>query len=377
MSTLEFPAGADPAHLFGCGRFRMEENLVPRCAEEILRFGRTALVVCDATSRSVAGESVAATLRDAGAAPRILEHRGFCNREAAIDIAESGGLSGIDVVVGCGGGVVLDFAKCLAHLAGAPLVTVPTSSAQCCAYSSIACCYTREGRYVSTSHFAREPAAALLDLTILAHQPPRLLAAGALDAMAKKVEIEFWTRLDARTGDSGSSAGAAPGIAAAVSDFVYADIDSKIDAALAALAKGEPSPEVRDVVFDSIVGAGIVSGISGGSRQVALAHRLYYGARTLHPQFSARCTHGELVAVGLVMQHAWNGRPEEGEALAARLRGWGLAASMRELGFSTAPADVSEWETYLLSTKTMKAALAAEGQDAEKRLRDSMAAIFG
>ena len=77
------------------------------------------------------------------------------------------------------------------------------------------------------------------------------------------------------------------------------------------------------------------------------------------------------------MQHAWNGRPEEGEALAARLRGWGLAASMRELGFSTAPADVSEWETYLLSTKTMKAALAAEGQDAEKRLRDSMAAIFG
>ena len=374
-TPLDLPASSEPAFLFGCGRFRMEERLLERCPQEILRFGRRPLVVCDATSRAVAGDAACDALRGAGAAARVLEHGGFCCREDALAVAESGGLDGVDVVVGCGGGLILDFSKCLAHLAGAPLVTIPTSSAQCCAYTSIACCYTREGRYVSTSHFAREPAAALLDLSILARQPSRLLAAGALDAMAKKIEIEFWTQLDARTGAGASGAAAPSGIAAAISDFIHADIDGKIDAALAGLGEGGPSPALRDVVFDSVVGAGIVSGISGGSRQVALAHRLYYGARTLHPALAARYTHGELVAVGLVMQHVYNGAPEKADALAARLRKWGLAASMGELGFGTAPGDLGAWTAYLLGTKTMKAALAADA-GSEKRLRESMGAVF-
>ena len=410
----------------------MEEHLLERGAEEILRFGRHPLVVCDDTSHAVAGETVAASLRSAGVAPREFLHHGFCNRDDALAAAQSGALDGVDVVVGCGGGVILDFAKCLAHLADAPLVTVPTSSAQCCAYTSIAVCYTREGRYVSTSHFSREPAAALLDLTVLSRQPPRLLAAGALDAMAKKIEIEFWTQLDAappppseggvarsifpvlppsergvapegpggvhraapsapslsappllRTEYSPSlaslgsplSEGAGQGIASAVSDFIYGDLDAKIDPALADLAKGVPTPALRDVVFDSIVGAGIVSGISGGSRQVALAHRFYYGARTLHPSEAARYTHGELVAVGLVLQHAYNGRPDEAQSLAGRLRRWGLAASMGELGFDHGESDARAWFDYILGTKTMKAAVAAD-PGAPVRLREALKGIF-
>ena len=373
-NPLEIPAGAEPAFLFGCGRFRMEERLLERSAEEILRFGRRPLVVCDATSRGVAGDAVSASLRGAGTEARVLEHAGFCCREDALAFAESGGLDGVDVVVGCGGGLILDFSKCLAHLAEAPLVTVPTSSAQCCAYTSIACCYTREGRYVSTSHFPREPAAALLDLSILSRQPSRLLAAGALDAMAKKIEIGFWTRLDAQAGASGASA-AAQGVAEAISDFIYDDIDSKIDAAMADLGQEKPSPAIRDIVFDSVVGAGIVSGISGGSRQTALAHRLYYGARTLHPAWAARYTHGELVAVGLVMQHVWNGCPDEARALASRLRRWGLAASLGELGFQLGDTERHAWFDYILGTKTMKAAVAVDS-GAPQRLREALEAVF-
>ena len=376
MTSFAFPTSPEPASLFGCGRFRMEERLLDRSAEEILRFGTSPLLVCDATSRAVAGGTIAAALRAAGARPRELVHGGFCCRDDALAFAESGGLAGVDVVVGCGGGLILDYSKCLAHLANAPLVTVPTSSAQCCAYTSIACCYTAEGRYVSTSHFSREPAAALLDLSVLSRQPQRLLAAGALDAMAKKVEIDFWTQLDAGAEPAATAAAAPAGIASSISDFIYDDIDGKIDAAIAALAEGRSSPALRDVVFDSIVGAGIVSGISGGSRQVALAHRLYYGARTLHPAEASRFTHGEIVAVGLVMQHVWNGRPGEAAALASRLRGWGLAASMRELGFACGDADVRPWFDYILGTKTMKAAVAVDPNGAPERLREAMKAVF-
>jgi glycerol dehydrogenase-like iron-containing ADH family enzyme len=179
MNDRPFPVAHDPAFLFGCGRFRMEAHLLETCAEEILRFGRHPLFVCDDNSYAVAYDKVAATLAAAGVELRELRHNGFCCRDDALAYAEAGALRSVDVVLGCGGGVICDFSKCLAHLAGAPLVTIPTSSAQCCAYTPIAVCYTREGRYVSTSHLPGEIAAALLDTTVLSRQPPRLLAAGA------------------------------------------------------------------------------------------------------------------------------------------------------------------------------------------------------
>lgn len=372
---FEFPAGKDPAFLFGCGRFRMEPNLLERCAEEILRFGRKPLLVCDDHSHAVAFDKVAASLAAAGVELRELRHNGFCCRDDALAYAEAGALDGVDVVLGCGGGVICDFSKCLAHLAGAPLVTLPTSSAQCCAYTPIAVCYTREGRYVSTTHFPLEIASALLDTSVLSRQPSRLLAAGALDAMAKKIELEFWTQLDGMDPAGAAGASAASGIAAAISDAIYTDLDAKVDAALADLTKGETTPVLRDVFFDSIVGAGIVSGIAGGSRQVALAHRFYFFARQRDPATGRRFTHGELVAVGLVMQHVYNGRPDEAAALAARLRGWGLAASVAELGLPTGSGELDACADFIAATKTMKAAVAID-PSALSRLRDSLCAIY-
>lgn len=63
MKANQFPTGKAPAFLFGCGRFRMEPNLLEHCAEEILRFGKKPLFVCDATSRAVAFDKVAAAAR--------------------------------------------------------------------------------------------------------------------------------------------------------------------------------------------------------------------------------------------------------------------------------------------------------------------------
>ena len=368
MKLHEFPSGKDPAFLFGCGRFRMEEHLLEHCAEEIVRFGRHPLFVCDDNSHAVAFDKVAASLAAAGVELRELRHNGFCCRDDALAYAEAGALDGIDVVLGCGGGVICDFSKCLAHLAGAPLVTIPTSSAQCCAYTPIAVCYTREGRYVSTSHFPREIDVALLDTTVLSRQPPRLLAAGALDAMAKKIELEFWRDIPGADADGQAPAG----IASTISDFLYADLDRKIDVALADLSKGEPTPTLRDVFFDSIVGAGIVSGIAGGSRQVALAHRFYFFVKQLHPAEARRFTHGELVAVGLVLQLAYYGRTDEAESFAARLRGWNLPASMEDLGLPSGPDEAEACFDYLCTTKTMKAA----GPEAFPRLRKALGILF-
>lgn len=401
----EFPVTPDSARKFGCGRYRQEPQLLAHAADEILRFGRHPLFVCDDTSRDLAFDAVAASLRAAGVEPRCLVHRGFCNLDDARDRAAEGALAGIDVVVGCGGGVVLDFAKCLADLAAAPVVTIPTSSAQCCAYTPLAVCYTREGRYEKTALFRREIAAALLDTALLARQPKRLLVAGALDAMAKKIEIEFWNALDRSAGGSrgagilpadsrsgsprsdsplagvlpqgrarsAARAGLAPvRIAELVADFIYDDLDRKLDAAVADLARGEPTPTLDDVFFDSVVGAGFVSGISGGKRQTALAHRFYFFVRAHHPAAAARLTHGELVAIGLVLQIAYYGRFDEARALAARLRGWGLAASLGDLGLPTDEAEAAVCFDFLAATREMKTA----GESALPRLKAAVEAVL-
>ena len=215
-----FPIGPDAAFKFGCGRFRMEEHLLERCAEEVLRFGCKPLFVCNDQTFEIAYDKVASSLRAAGVEPKVLKYNGFCCREIALDHARAGVLDDIDLVIGCGGGVVIDFSKCLADIAGVPLVTMPTSSATCCAFTPIAPCYTPEGRYISTSFFRREVAAALLDMTILAKQPTRLLVAGACDAMAKKIEIEFWNALPGAVDNP-----VAVGIASLVADYIYADLD--------------------------------------------------------------------------------------------------------------------------------------------------------
>ena len=361
-----FPVGQDVAFKFGCGRFRMEEHLLERCAPEVLRLGRHPLFVCNDTTYGIAYEKVAGSLRSEGVEPKVLKHNGFCNRESALEYAKAGALDGIDVVLGCGGGVVIDFAKCLADIADAPIVTMPTSSATCCAYTPIAVCYTREGKYVSTSFFRREVAAALLDMTILAKQPTRLLVAGACDAMAKKIEIEFWNSLPGAVDNP-----VAAGIASLVSDYIYDDLDRKIDAAFEDVRTGEPTQTLRDVVFASVVGAGIVSGISGGARQTALAHAFYFFVRQRYTAAATRFTHGELVAVGLVLQLAYYGRTQEAEAFAKRLRGWGLAASFGDLGLSFGQADADACVAYFCGMDEMKAA----GESAIPKLQEALKAI--
>ena len=367
VKGYEFPIGPDMAFKFGCGRFRMEEHLLERCAEEVLRFGRYPLFVCNDTTYGLAYEKVAASLRSAGVEPKVLKYNGFCCREAALELAQAGAVDGIDVVLGCGGGVVIDFSKCLADIAGAPIVTMPTSSATCCAFTPIAPCYTREGRYVSTTFFRREIAAALLDLTILSQQPSRLLVAGACDAMAKKIEIEFWNSLPGNVGNP-----VAVGIASLISDYIYDDLDRKLDTAVADLRGGEPTQTLKDVIFSSIVGAGVVSGISGGARQTALAHGFYFFARSRYTEKAVRYTHGELVAVGLVLQLAYYGRIPDAERFAARLRGWGLAASMGDLGFSFGDEDAEACMDYLCGMDEMKAA----GANAVPKLREALKVVF-
>ena len=75
ITGYSFPVGQDVAFKFGCGRFRMEEHLLERCAEEVLRFGHKPLFVCNDLTHGIAYGKVHESLHAAGVYPSLTGRR--------------------------------------------------------------------------------------------------------------------------------------------------------------------------------------------------------------------------------------------------------------------------------------------------------------
>ena len=73
---------------------------------------------------------------------------------------------------------------------GTRLLWLPSSISTCAAYTPFSLLYTPDGRAIPGNYcYPLENAAILVDLDIMAAQPARYVIAGALDAMAKRLEI--------------------------------------------------------------------------------------------------------------------------------------------------------------------------------------------
>ncbi|WP_298769608.1 iron-containing alcohol dehydrogenase, partial [uncultured Fibrobacter sp.] len=121
-----------------------------------MRYGKRPLVLAGKTAWAVAGKAVDQSLSDGGVSYRLYIHRGSCNKEDAASMASLAKQEECDLIVGVGGGVIMDFAKLAAVMADLPIVNIPTSSATCAAYTPLSVCYTPEGKTVGTVHHDRE-----------------------------------------------------------------------------------------------------------------------------------------------------------------------------------------------------------------------------
>ena len=242
--SFELNYKLDDAFKFGCGRFRQEYGLLAHCADEIARVGRHPLIVCTDVSAKIALPLLDKTLSDAEIPFKSLIHNGYCSPSVAERFVREGILHGYDVIIGCGGGVILDFSKLLADFTKLPLITVPTSSATCAAYTPLSVCYDENGKSLGSPKYKWEIAAALLDMDILSAQPPRLLASRALDAMSKKIEIE--QRMVGKDPDT-----FAPGFASChvLADFIYDQLDRKLETACDDIRNHRHTKTIEDVVY--------------------------------------------------------------------------------------------------------------------------------
>lgn len=226
--------------------------------------------------------------------------KGHCSER---DVAELVQQSGDDraVVIGVGGGALLDTAKVVARRLGLPVVAIPTIAATCAAWTPLSVWYNDAGQALHFEIFDDANFLVLVEPQIILNAPAEYLLAGIGDTLAKWYEAVVLAPqpenlpLTVRLGING---------ALAIRDVLLESSEQ----ALVDQQRGEVTQAFRDVVDAIIAGGGMVGGLGERYTRVAAAHAVHNGLTVL-PQ-TDKFLHGTKVAYGILVQSALLGQDD-------------------------------------------------------------------
>lgn len=234
-----------------------------------------------------------------------------------------------EMIIGVGGGKSLDTCKAVAAQLRLPVITIPTIAATCSAVTPLSIRYDDNGNFVDIFPLPQAPAAVFIDSDLLANAPPRWLAAGLGDTLAKWYEFRAVSqRHPARSGNALSSL--------AHSKICYDVIAEHGPGAYAAVQNGSSSPALDQVLDAIFTWAGLTSLMSNGAHAAA-AHAIYEGFTFCDK--TREFGHGLLVGFGNLCLLALENR-DDAELLQemALARACGVPLTLAEI----APLDAQE-----------------------------------
>ena len=293
----------------------------------------------------------------------VLEiYSGTCSYEAAKEYAEKCIQARCDEIVGIGGGVIMDFAKAVGEYAECGVVNIPTSIATCAAFTTMSVMYTPEGAKKDCWRFEHEIDAVLVDLDVIAKCPIRYAAAGILDAMAKKIEIQNGKPKMYLTENKIDLFSAYK-----MAEYTYEVLEEFGPQAIEDIRKQKVTKAVADITFINIAVTGVIANITKSFSQSALGHMMYDGVRTYFTQEAKGALHGEIVAVALFTQLYYNRLSEDKEALKLFMKGMDMPLSLKELGVEPTEKNLDTLEAYLIDSPYVE-----QSEESYKLLHEAM-----
>jgi glycerol dehydrogenase len=229
-----------------------------------------------------------------------------------------------EAVIGIGGGKLLDTAKAVAHFHGnAPVIIIPTIASTDAPCSALSVIYTEEGVFQEYLILPKNPNLVIVDSSIIASAPVRLLVAGMGDALATYFEARA-----CRASGAGNMTGLRPPLSAmALAELCYKTLIT--DGLKAKMAVEHKS--VTIAVENIIEANTLLSGIGFESGGLAAAHAIHNGFTVL-PQCH-HLYHGEKVAFGTLTQMVLENLPnEEINEVLEFCSSIGLPISLSEMG---------------------------------------------
>ena len=218
-----------------------------------------------------------------------------------------------EIVLGIGGGKVIDIAKLSSSLEGVPFISVPTAASHDGVSSSRA---SIKDLGSATSVSAEAPIAIVADTDIIARSPYRLIASGCGDIVAKYTAVRDWRLAHKIKGQYYGEYAASLALMSARLILRNADV-----------IRNNVEEGIR-VVLEALISCGVAMSIAGSSGPCSGAEHLFSHALDMVAPKPA--LHGEQCGVGTIMMaylHGINWR-----MVGERLRRIGSPTTAKELG---------------------------------------------
>lgn len=250
---------------------------------------------------------------------------GECSEKELSRIASIIKDSKTDILIGMGGGKVIDTAKIAADRANIPVIIAPTIASNDAPCSGCAVIYTEQGVFESVYYQKMNPQVVLVDTNVIAEAPVRFLVAGMGDALATWFEARSCDR--AQSGNECGGYSTMTGLNLA--RLCYDTLLQYGPAAKTACQCKTVTPALNRIIEANI----LLSGIGFESSGLAAAHSIHNGLSALPETHSYY--HGEKVAFGtLTGLHLTDASPDEIETVYSFCEQIGLPTTFAEIGIT-------------------------------------------
>lgn len=292
-------------------------------------YGKKALILITASGYKRCGSIVEEGFKNSSTEIVFDYFNGECSKTEINRLVSVAEKEGCDIIIGIGGGKILDTAKAVAYYKSVPVLVCPTIASTDAPCSALSVIYSDEGVFEEYLFLPANPNMVLMDTEIIAKSPVRLTVSGMGDALATYFEARACQTSGATTCAGGKVTSAAMALAELCFNTL---MDEGVKAKLA-LEAGACTPAVEKVIEANT----LLSGIGFESGGLAGAHAIHNGFTILdecHHMY-----HGEKVAFGTITQLVLeNIDAEELEDIIDWCIELGLPVTLKELGIEN-PTD--------------------------------------
>ncbi|OBR95521.1 glycerol dehydrogenase [Clostridium ragsdalei P11] len=313
---------------------------------EVKQLGKRAFIIGGQTALGVSFDKIEQSLKSEEIDYKVHIFSGYCTIAQINRIGEEANEFNANVIIGIGGGKVLDTAKAAADIFSKKIVTVPTTAAQCAGYSILSVIYSDDGMVLDNMFLKHKVDCVIIDTNIIAKKcPSRMLAAGIGNGMAKYPEIQFRMASCLKLKKSSSMS-----LAMQVVKFTWNKYIEMSRKAVNDVNNNSNSQEVEDMVCANIVLTGMASSLANSGNQIAIAHYFYNCITKFFKEQQAKFFHGELVSLGLSLQMKINGRSnDEIDQYKNFLRSINLPTTLRDIQLDATEKNLRIIGEYIVS----------------------------
>jgi glycerol dehydrogenase len=277
------------------------KNATAALGQEMKRLGLSgpALIVTGQSAFRLLAEVWQKYLGESGVSHAVYHFGGECCYPEIERIKDAARANKSRVIIGAGGGKILDAVRAAADDLNLPVVNCPTVASSDAPCSALSVIYTEDGVFQEYRFYRKNPDLVLVDTQVVAKAPPRLLVAGMGDALATWFEAKTCVDGHIRNMRGGRSTRSAETLA----ELCYRTLIEDGPDALRAVQTQVVNPALERLVEANT----LLSGLGFESSGLAAAHAVHNGLTAAPPTHAYY--HGEKVAYGLMTQLVLEGKP--------------------------------------------------------------------